>query len=280
MNDLQSIIMADNIFDELDFELLHPRDKRFRIEDALREHLQPLEDVPSSPITSDLYSDENNVFGLGAPSDEGKDELSDNDKHAHVIVQISVEHHEPTKDADTKTVNYEPAQPMECSDENEEGDAASPFSSEHETPTKEDSDGNLDEDGLSPRPKRKRARSDAIRDPDYDYSDCYSPPPPRRSPSSPTAGRNNKRNTPSPLKVRPSQVQRTHRGLPKEATDLLKGWLLEHVYKPYPTEDEKLKLISQTGLTMTQLNNFFTNARRRYLKRILSKSSAAHYMSD
>jgi hypothetical protein len=274
--------MADNIFDELDFELLHPRDKRFRIEDALSEHLQPLEDVPSSPITSDLYSDEtNNVFGLAAPSDEGKDELSDSDKHAHVIVQISVEHqheHETTKDADVKTANYEPTQPMECSDENEEGDAASPFSSEHETPSKEDSDGNLDEE--STRPKRKRARSDAIRDPDYDYSDCYSPPPPRRSPSSPTAGRNKRNHTQSPLKVRPSQVQRTHRGLPKEATDLLKGWLLEHVYKPYPTEDEKLKLISQTGLTMTQLNNFFTNARRRYLKRILSKSSAAHYMSD
>jgi len=271
--------MADNIFDELDFELLHSRDKRFRIEDALSEHLQPLEDVPSSPITSDLYSDETNVFGLGAPSDEGKDELSDSDKHAHIIVQVSVEHqHEPTKDADAKTVNYEPTQPMEYSDENEEVDGASPISSEHESPSKEDSDGG-DED--SSRPKRKRARNDVVRDPDYDYSDCYSPPPPRRAPSSPTSSRNKRNHTQSPVKVRPSQVQRTHRGLPKEATDLLKGWLLEHVYKPYPTEDEKLKLIAQTGLTMTQLNNFFTNARRRYLKRILNKStSAASYMSD
>lgn len=53
--------------------------------------------------------------------------------------------------------------------------------------------------------------------------------------------------------------------LPKPVTDLLKGWLLEHASHPYPTEDEKRSLCSMTGLTLSQVSNWFINARRRIL---------------
>jgi len=61
---------------------------------------------------------------------------------------------------------------------------------------------------------------------------------------------------------------RKRRGhLPEEATSLLKNWLWQHNSHPYPSEDEKQGLSNQTGLTLTQINNWFTNARRRILKK-------------
>lgn len=49
----------------------------------------------------------------------------------------------------------------------------------------------------------------------------------------------------------------------KPITDLLTHWLLTHAHHPYPTEEEKLELCRQTQLSLNQLNNWFTNARRR-----------------
>jgi hypothetical protein len=51
--------------------------------------------------------------------------------------------------------------------------------------------------------------------------------------------------------------------LPKNATNILKTWLFQHFLHPYPSEEEKRDLSGQTGLTMTQLNNWFINARVR-----------------
>ncbi|PWN41916.1 hypothetical protein IE81DRAFT_153562 [Ceraceosorus guamensis] len=53
--------------------------------------------------------------------------------------------------------------------------------------------------------------------------------------------------------------------LPKAVTDLLKTWLLDHATHPYPTDDEKRRLCSITGLAMSQVSNWFINARRRIL---------------
>mmetsp|Transcript_6679 Transcript_6679/g.9239 ORF Transcript_6679/g.9239 Transcript_6679/m.9239 type:complete len:192 (+) Transcript_6679:17-592(+) len=54
--------------------------------------------------------------------------------------------------------------------------------------------------------------------------------------------------------------------IPKSAIAILKSWLFSHYLHPYPTEEQKLELSEQTGLTPGQLNNWFINARRRILK--------------
>ncbi|KAI9887135.1 MAG: hypothetical protein M1823_001042 [Watsoniomyces obsoletus] len=59
---------------------------------------------------------------------------------------------------------------------------------------------------------------------------------------------------------------RRRRGnLPRPVTDLLKNWFRAHQSHPYPSEEEKQILMGQTGLTITQLSNWFINARRREL---------------
>lgn len=51
--------------------------------------------------------------------------------------------------------------------------------------------------------------------------------------------------------------------LPKHAVEKLKKWLFDHFEHPYPTEEEKAKLAEQSQLTLTQINNWFVNARVR-----------------
>lgn len=43
---------------------------------------------------------------------------------------------------------------------------------------------------------------------------------------------------------------------------------------PYPTEDEKRQIASQTNLTLLQVNNWFINARRRILQPMLDGAGA------
>ncbi|KAK6182572.1 hypothetical protein SNE40_010226 [Patella caerulea] len=56
-----------------------------------------------------------------------------------------------------------------------------------------------------------------------------------------------------------------HPSLPKEAVAMMLDWLRNHKDNPYPNDDEKAMLIKQTGLTINQINYWFTNARRRIL---------------
>ncbi|ETN39642.1 uncharacterized protein HMPREF1541_05868 [Cyphellophora europaea CBS 101466] len=58
--------------------------------------------------------------------------------------------------------------------------------------------------------------------------------------------------------------KRRRGNLPRQTTDLLKSWLLQHIDHPYPTEEEKQYLMSQTGLNLNQISNWFINARRRH----------------
>eukprot|EP01112_Ceratiomyxa_fruticulosa_P013025 TRINITY_DN363_c0_g1_i3.p1 TRINITY_DN363_c0_g1~~TRINITY_DN363_c0_g1_i3.p1 ORF type:complete len:256 (+),score=52.68 TRINITY_DN363_c0_g1_i3:277-1044(+) len=57
--------------------------------------------------------------------------------------------------------------------------------------------------------------------------------------------------------------------LPKASTNTLKKWLYEHLYHPYPTEEEKKVLEAKTGMTLNQISNWFINARRRILQPML-----------
>lgn len=50
-----------------------------------------------------------------------------------------------------------------------------------------------------------------------------------------------------------------------QAVAIMLEWLRQHKDNPYPNDDEKAMLIKQTGLTINQINYWFTNARRRIL---------------
>ncbi|KAJ8280809.1 hypothetical protein GJAV_G00059290 [Gymnothorax javanicus] len=61
--------------------------------------------------------------------------------------------------------------------------------------------------------------------------------------------------------------------LPKQATNIMRSWLFQHLMHPYPTEDEKRHIAGQTNLTLLQVNNWFINARRRILQPMLDASN-------
>ncbi|KAI8999221.1 homeobox KN domain-containing protein [Gaertneriomyces semiglobifer] len=54
---------------------------------------------------------------------------------------------------------------------------------------------------------------------------------------------------------------------PPWVTKILFTWFHEHQQFPYPTDAEKRTLCTETGLDITQLNNWFINARRRYIRK-------------
>ena len=54
--------------------------------------------------------------------------------------------------------------------------------------------------------------------------------------------------------------------LPLEATDQLKRWVILHYRCPYPSERDKDELANATGLSVVQISNWMSNARRRWLK--------------
>jgi hypothetical protein len=59
-------------------------------------------------------------------------------------------------------------------------------------------------------------------------------------------------------------ADRKRRGyLSEESVAVLRQWLWDHLDNPYPSEEDKTELSDQLGLSMTQVNNWFTNARRR-----------------
>ncbi|XP_022132286.1 homeobox protein knotted-1-like 3 isoform X3 [Momordica charantia] len=51
--------------------------------------------------------------------------------------------------------------------------------------------------------------------------------------------------------------------LPGDTTSVLKAWWQSHSKWPYPTEDDKAKLVQETGLQLKQINNWFINQRKR-----------------
>nr|XP_046917366.1 homeobox protein meis3-like [Dermatophagoides farinae] len=66
--------------------------------------------------------------------------------------------------------------------------------------------------------------------------------------------------------------------LPKHATSIMRLWLFQHIVHPYPTEDEKRTIASETNLTLLQVNNWFINARRRILQPMLdSANNSIHH---
>lgn len=51
--------------------------------------------------------------------------------------------------------------------------------------------------------------------------------------------------------------------LPGDTTSVLKAWWQAHSKWPYPTEEDKARLVQETGLELKQINNWFINQRKR-----------------
>ncbi|KAF5193217.1 homeobox protein BEL1-like protein [Thalictrum thalictroides] len=59
---------------------------------------------------------------------------------------------------------------------------------------------------------------------------------------------------------------RPQRGLPDRSVSILRAWLFEHFLHPYPSDVDKHILARQTGLSRSQVSNWFINARVRLWK--------------
>ncbi|KAJ7541848.1 hypothetical protein O6H91_10G079400 [Diphasiastrum complanatum] len=59
---------------------------------------------------------------------------------------------------------------------------------------------------------------------------------------------------------------RPQRGLPEHSVSILRAWLFEHFLHPYPKDADKVMLARQTGLSRSQVSNWFINARVRLWK--------------
>ncbi|KAI5391892.1 BEL1-like homeodomain protein 9 [Lathyrus oleraceus] len=68
------------------------------------------------------------------------------------------------------------------------------------------------------------------------------------------------------LEQQQQPVWRPQRGLPERAVTVLRAWLFEHFLHPYPTDTDKIMLAKQTGLSRSQVSNWFINARVRLWK--------------
>ncbi|KAL8170664.1 hypothetical protein V2J09_022468 [Rumex salicifolius] len=63
-----------------------------------------------------------------------------------------------------------------------------------------------------------------------------------------------------------SHPWRPQRGLPEKSVSVLRAWLFEHFLHPYPSDVDKHILARQTGLSRSQVSNWFINARVRLWK--------------
>ncbi|XP_027354608.1 BEL1-like homeodomain protein 7 isoform X2 [Abrus precatorius] len=64
---------------------------------------------------------------------------------------------------------------------------------------------------------------------------------------------------------------RPQKGLPDSSVSILRAWLFEHFLHPYPKDSDKIMLARQTGLTRSQVSNWFINARVRLWKPMIEE---------
>lgn len=74
-----------------------------------------------------------------------------------------------------------------------------------------------------------------------------------------------------PVKNNSNKISRSN--YPPHVTKILHSWLYSHISHPYPNDHEKNELMKETNLNLVQLNNWFINARRRFIVKTSMKSS-------
>uniref|UniRef100_A0A0A9GPR1 Homeobox domain-containing protein n=1 Tax=Arundo donax TaxID=35708 RepID=A0A0A9GPR1_ARUDO len=73
---------------------------------------------------------------------------------------------------------------------------------------------------------------------------------------------------------------RPQRGLPERAVTILRAWLFEHFLHPYPSDVDKHILARQTGLSRSQVSNWFINARVRLWKPMVEEMYVEEMKGD
>ncbi|KAI9895423.1 hypothetical protein PsorP6_002698 [Peronosclerospora sorghi] len=105
----------------------------------------------------------------------------------------------------------------------------------------------------------------------------------RKQPASPTEGADTDgmTNTQDKEKELRQPSKKYRRELPPHTVAILKGWMLsrEHVKHPYPTDEDKQMLLKKTGISMKQLTNWFTNARKRIWKPMMRREHSRQMQS-
>ncbi|XP_062216959.1 homeobox protein BEL1 homolog [Phragmites australis] len=77
-----------------------------------------------------------------------------------------------------------------------------------------------------------------------------------------------------------SHPWRPQRGLPERAVTILRAWLFEHFLHPYPSDVDKHILARRTGLSRSQVSNWFINARVRLWKPMIEEMYVEEMKGD
>ncbi|XP_039018771.1 homeobox protein ATH1-like isoform X2 [Hibiscus syriacus] len=67
------------------------------------------------------------------------------------------------------------------------------------------------------------------------------------------------------------QIWRPQRGLPEKSVSVLRAWMFQNFLHPYPKDAEKHLLAIRSGLTRSQVSNWFINARVRLWKPMIEE---------
>ncbi|CAK9180002.1 unnamed protein product [Ilex paraguariensis] len=76
------------------------------------------------------------------------------------------------------------------------------------------------------------------------------------------------------LRRKDHQLWRPQRGLPERSVSVLRAWMFENFLHPYPKDAEKHLLAVKSGLTRSQVSNWFINARVRLWKPMIEEMYA------
>ncbi|XP_033509608.1 homeobox protein ATH1 [Nicotiana tomentosiformis] len=76
------------------------------------------------------------------------------------------------------------------------------------------------------------------------------------------------------LKRKDHQLWRPQRGLPERSVSVLRAWMFQNFLHPYPKDAEKQLLAVKSGLTRSQVSNWFINARVRLWKPMIEEMYA------
>ncbi|XP_050365974.1 homeobox protein ATH1 [Argentina anserina] len=76
------------------------------------------------------------------------------------------------------------------------------------------------------------------------------------------------------MKKKEHQIWRPQRGLPEKSVSVLRAWMFQNFLHPYPKDAEKHLLAVKSGLTRSQVSNWFINARVRLWKPMIEEMYA------